>query len=193
MKKCARDQAQRALESGRDEYLFVGTENSARDGKVGSDRGAQGRVSDGIWRTHGTWRQNASAPGGEAGPQLAGKGIQGRQTHLKRCDRGLRRSRLDARAVRGIGWVAGESGSHNGSRGPLAQNVAFAGKKAVGQIDGSARGGKLAGEAAGGGKPFARVQNSMGNGVAKALINLPVERRLALAIEFQTDQLGRVA
>jgi hypothetical protein len=74
-----------------------------------------------------------------------------------------------------------------------AMNVPFTRKEAVSQIDGSARGGKMAREASVRRQPFAKAQHSTGYRVREPLINLPVIGRLALPVEFQTGAFRRIA
>ena len=139
-------------------------------------RQAVHRRMDHVRRLHGAHTARAKAR-----PDLPGKRIQGRQTHLERQD-GIRtktdgvhavirqrhrarngRSRLEVRA-------------YNGPCLPARLDIPLGGQQGISRFDGASGQPQFLGQRPCRGNAVTRLQHSTGDSVAKPIVNLPVER-----------------
>ena len=163
------------------EYLRWRAVDPARNLEICGDLGTQCRQAVYGGMNHVGWLHGAHASRAQACPDLSRKRIQGRQTHLERQDRirtktgrsnaavGLghracnRRSRLEARRHDGPGLAAG-------------LNVALGGQQGISRLDRASRQTQFLGQRACRGNAVTRLQQSAGNGAAKPIVDLPIER-----------------
>ena len=118
----------------------------------------------------------------KARPDLAGKCIQGRQTHLERQD-GIRTKTDCSRcgdSGSGTGLATGvrglRSGRHNGPRLPARLNIPLGGQQGISRFNGTSGQPQFLGQRSCRGNAVTWLQQSAGDSVAKPIVNLPVER-----------------
>ncbi|MNV21249.1 hypothetical protein D3C71_1121800 [compost metagenome] len=176
------DQLHREVVARGDIHLRGLAMNAARHAQIGRYRNAQvGQAIRRRIRQVGRL-QAAQLAGAQARPELARKGIQGRYAHLERQDAGrpmpavLVVSRFDGRDNRGRGGLRLQVRRDDGAGLPARLDVAFGGQQGIRHFDRAARHAHFLGQGARRRNAVAGFQGALGDGAAKALIDLAVQR-----------------
>lgn len=175
------DQPHRAVVARGDEHLRRLAMDAARHLQIGGRCAAQRRqaAAGRIGQIPGL--QAAQLPGAQPGPKLARKFVQRRQTHLERPQA---RRLAPAGAVAGRFWRDGHGrrrrmlglqiGRHHGAGLAARLDIAFRCQQRIRHFHCAARHAQLLGQRPRRRNAVARLERALGDGAAKALINLPV-------------------
>ena len=129
---------------------------------------------------HVGWLHGTHASRAQARPDLSGKRIQGRQTHLER------QNRIRAKTGRGDAAVGRrhrdrnrrsrlEVRRHDGPRLAAGLDVPLGGQQGISGFDGASCQTQFLGQRAGRGNAVTRLQQSAGNSAAKPIVDLAIE------------------
>jgi hypothetical protein len=195
-KQYACDQRQGSLVTGGYDDLPGRADNPAGGRQIGSDRLAQWRVTGrlGIGHRGGTQRPRLARC--QAAPKLAGKGVERR--HAQPKQRHIRWSGLGPVGVAQCGLrrprgndAAGQLRRDDAADRTSGHHVSLAHQERVAGIHGASGYPQQARQAARRRQALARSQRPRGNGVAHALIALPMNRHCRGAIQADGRRLRR--